>query len=240
MSCGFDRQRDRLAPKRRQYEWECPLVATARQAGQGFLPRIFVGILELPGERVTDLRGVHVERPPEAEQRPVAHVAALITTEREQRRHDAPPISRVDYLQRRVTPACDAWERGRHSLTHTSIRTRDVCEDGIEALRIAKVAQAVDRRVPRIEPLQGALETMRGQAEPMPLADYRRALGLPAQDTWTRRRVVAQAQAFRQFHGRLPLARECHPDYGMPHYTQLQRALGSRPLRQLTHYVGES
>jgi hypothetical protein len=75
--------------------------------------------------------------------------------------------------------------------------------------------------------------TMRGLARELrdsatrkrPLARTRQAPG-----TWTRERAVTILRSFKTAHGRLPTRRELDANHTLPHYTQLRRWFGDRPL----------
>jgi len=51
-----------------------------------------------------------------------------------------------------------------------------------------------------------------------------------ARRRWTAETALGALRGFEAAHGRKPRKADCRPEHGLPHYTQLRRLLGPRPL----------
>ena len=68
--------------------------------------------------------------------------------------------------------------------------------------------------------LTAALRKSATATRPLPVARRR----------WTPQTARGALRGFEAAHGRKPRKADCRPEYGLPHYTQLRRLLGPRPL----------
>lgn len=88
--------------------------------------------------------------------------------------------------------------------------------------------------VRRRQALSDRLQSWRADADELHAElrkSMRRKTPIPRRrERWTAERAHAALRAWTSQNGRPPRKAECHPRYGLPHYTQLRRLLGTRPL----------
>ena len=113
-------------------------------------------------------------------------------------------------------------------------RSVQICWGQYERREVVRDPRSPDRDDDEYEDLAHWLALLRQDADELTAALRKSATAtrpLPiARRRWTAETARGALGGFEAAHGRKPGKADCRPEHGLPHYTQLRRLLGPRPL----------